>query len=829
MAVLLKNALADGQTSFERGVDTYRAPIRVPRNQCCLLINNTTRQDFVGPRLGWRQIPLKFVDFDSQTGQYVTDTALQTAFETGFFQGFSGYRPDQGPSHLVFSISGRLFRVDPLQTGTVQEILLQNGNSLNRPTNRPHVYFEQAELFLIIQDGQSVPLFYWGAGARESDVAGTAGVDADGKPLNEVPVGTCMAYSGGRLWVAINEGTAFVAGDGVYGPTGTAAFQRRDAVLKFTENNYLAGGFPFPVPANLGPIRAMAPLANLDTSLGQGPLQIFTTQGALSIAAPLDRALWAVLTDPIRTVSLIDKGALSATGLTLVNGDVWYRALDGVRSYFISRRNFGQWGNHAMSYEVIRHLKDDDWALLDYCSMAPLDNRMFCTVSPLRNSTNGVIHRGLVLLDFIPITSVAAGSESFASEPPCWDGLWAGPDILAVRTIQSEGVDHLYAAVLAPEDLNGVRRIQLWEMTRDTFKDVDASGNVTRISRVQESPRLDFQNRLEQKLLEGCEVWADQIKGTVDFTLLYRPDEYPCWFPWKHWQICAKDERCSTDAVSGCVNDLNLKEQYRARMSGLRPPDNTISSTGTPSRLGFSFQVRLEVIGEAEVTAIKILATRIPETSFGTAFPETAVCEEIVCCPPDDIVSGGGSSGSGVGGGGGGGGGGDNNPSDIGACCVNGVCSITTRALCASQSGTFLGKGTDCTGSPCAVTPPQPAPPEWPVPAFYACTGRAVWQPGEVQDPVTGISAFVGIAPGAMDPITYLTTFGQPGCLEAWSAAVWSDFLASGTPYSQARLIWQSTFFSGKNWMGIEVYPNQAGNYHGVINLDTAIFVEYCP
>lgn len=828
--VLLKGGILDGQTSFEKGVDTYRAPVRVPRNQSCLLVNCTTRQDFIGPRNGWKQIPLQFVVFNDQTGHYDPDTTLQTAFEQGYFQGFSGYRPDSGPSHLVFSISGRLFRVDALGNRTVQEILLKNGQSLNRPTNRPRVWFRQAELFLICQDGQSKPVFYWGTEARLSDTTGQNGTDPNGKPLNEVPVGTCMEYSGGRLWVSLAgnpaaaDNTSFAAGDGVYGPTGTAPFGSRDSVLRFTENNYLAGGLPFPVPANLGRIRSMIAVANLDTSLGQGPLQVFTELGALSIDAPLDRALWATMTNPIRTVSLVDRGALSDWATILVNSDVWYRALYDVRSFLIARRDFGTWGNHGMSYEVIKHLKDDDQNLLDRANAALFDNRLFIACSPIHDAKHGVYWRGMVVLDFIPLTSMGV-SESLTTEPPCWDGLWTGPDTLQISTVQSEGVEHLFAAVLSAPDQNGVRKIQLWEMQRDAFRDTNAVGVVTRVSRVIEGPRLDFQNRVEQKLLEGVEIWADHIHGIVDFTLYYRPDEYPCWFPWKHWQVCAKDESCVADAVAGCALNPNLKEQFRSRMSGLRPPDNVIPSTGQPSRMGYSFQYRLEIVGEAEITAIRMLATRVTEPSFGTGLPEEAQCEEIICCPPDDIISGGGSGNPGIPGGGGGG----DNPSDIGACCFGENCTITTRALCAAQGGTFLGKDTSCSNNPCASAPPPPLTPAWPIPTPYACSGDATWQPPEVTDPLTGLSAYVGIAPGALDPNSYLIAVGQPGCLEAWSSAIWSAFLASGTPYAQARLIWQSVILTGKNYMGWEVYPNQAGGYHGVIDLDYQIVVEYCP
>ncbi len=809
MAISLKNALLDGQLSFERGVDTYQAPVRVPRNQCCLLINNTTRQDFIGPRPGMRQIPLKFVKFED--GKYVTDTEVKDGFQKGYFQSFTGYVPDSGPSHLVFSISGKLFRVNALTDGTVQEVAVPNP----RPTNRQQVWFQQAEIFLVCQDGQSKPLIYTGGDARESDVDGTGGTDPDGKPLNEVPVGTCMAYSGGRLWVALPDGRVFVAGDGVYGPTGTAEFQQRDSVLKFTENNYLSEFPGFAVPANMGPIRAMVALANLDTSLGQGPLQVFTPSGAFSIQAPFDRTLWATVTDPIKTVSLFDQGALSPVGVTLVNGDAWYRSLDGIRSFFIARRDFGTWGNRSMSYEVIKHLKDDDWTLLNHCSMALFDNRLITTCYPQNDSDHGIYHKGTVVLDFIPLTSMAG------TEPPCWDGLWIGHDILQIQTIESEGVNYCYAAVLAPEDNDGNRNIELWELTRNLGRDVDESGTTERIARVNETPQLDFQNKLEQKSLEACEIWVDKVHGQVDFTLLYRPDQYPCWFPWKHWQICAKTERCASEITDGCLTGLNLREQYRSRMSGQRPPDFVVPFTNVPSNVGYTFQGRLEVQGDCEITAIRFVANRIVEPMFGNEEPDQAVCEEVICCPPSDVPP--------VPGGGGGGGGGGDSPNNIGACCINGVCSVTTRALCASGGGTFLGKDTTCLEDSCSATPPQPPTPEWPTPDPYTCEGRAEWGPIEVKDQSTGLSAFVGITPGGLDPNAYLAALGAPGCLEAWCAEVWSQFLASSTPFSQARLIWEFVNLTGKNYVGWQVFPNQPGGYISMIGLELSIVVEYCP
>ncbi len=812
MPNLIRNSVSDGQVTFEKGVDTYRAPTRVPRNQSCLLINQTTRQDFVGPRPGWKQVSLRFFRFDTETDRYTPDPAVKEGFETGYFQGANSYVPDKGPSHIVLSISGHIYKAGVLDNGIVQEAVLANGSAPDRPSNLRQAWFKQAEIFLVIQDGQSKPLIYTGDSMRESDVDGKGGTDANGKPLKEVPVGTCMEYSGGRLWVTLPNGRSFVAGDGVYGPTGTEAYGSRDSVLRFTENQYLTG-LPFAVPANMGPIRAMVALANLDTSLGQGPMQVFTPSGAFSVQAPFDRALWALVTDPIKTVSLLDQGALSPWATVLVNGDVWYRSLDGVRSFFIARRDFGTWGNRSMSYEVIKHLKDDNIPLLDHCSGALFDNRLLITSSPQHSTRSGTYHRGLVVDDFIPLTSQQG------TEPPCWDGLWTGHDILQILNVPSQGNMHCFAIVLAPYGDDGLRRIQIWELMRDRFVDIADDGSKARIARALEGPRLDFNNRLEHKTLETCEIWADNVRGTVDFALFYKPDDYPCWFFWKSWEVCATIERCSIAGGGPCTDGMNLKPQYRYRMTGTRPPDNTIAATKQAARVGYTFQYRLETVGEAEITAIKIGCTTNVQETFGSV-PESD-CTEIVCCsandfayPPrralvgiveedtniwitteDNVVfrTEGQEqvNGAGGGGGSGGGGGGGNNDG---------------------------GGGT--------VTSP-PAVPAWPIPPEYPCLDRNTFGPLVVQDPITMESLPVGCAPGSLDPVTYLAQF--PGCLEAWANDIWSQFVAAKIPFTQARIVFAEIHTTGFGFMAIQVYPEQAGGYGHVIDLDTKLIIEYCP
>ena len=139
-------------------------------------------------------------------------------------------------------------------------------------------------------------------------------------------------------------------------------------------------------------------------------------------------------------------------------------------------------------------------------------------------------------------------------------------------------------------------------------------------------------------------------------------------------------------------------------------------------------------------------------------------------------------------------------------------------------------------GAPNPPTPPPPppppnTPPEWPVPTPYDCAGQAYdLSPLQVTDAMQSppLAAYVGV-PNVADPNAYVAAFGSAGCIEAWSNAVWADFVARGVPYAQARLVWYLLPTSGKGFFGTQVFPAQSGGYSQVVDLDFKIVVEYCP
>lgn len=425
---------------------------------------------------------------------------------------------------------------------------------------------------------------------------------------SELPAGRMGAYGLGRVWMALIDGKQFVAGDIVGGPSGTLANNYRDAVLKTTENAYLNGGGYFSTPGAWGDIRAMIFASTLDASLGQGPLQVMTPTRCFSCQAPTDRDLWATMTNPILTESLIANGSESHYGTVNANGDILMRAVDGIRSLILGRRDFATWGNVPISSEMDRVLSLDVQDLLRYSSAILFENRLLMTAGPAAVPNHGVFHNGIIALNFDPISNLRGKA------PSVYDGLWTGLNVLQLIVGRFSATERAFAFTYN----QGLQQIELYEILTtpgdvfgETTLPTDAEiydNGVTPIVWSIESPMLfkagagamqDFFN-----LLDG-ELSIDNLVGSVDFSVYYKPDQYPCWVPWFAWSECAKKDAD------------NSRPQFRPRM-GLGEPPATPCDPSTNRRLreGFSFQIKLIVQGHCRLLGARFKAVTLPISTF---------------------------------------------------------------------------------------------------------------------------------------------------------------------------------------------------------------------
>lgn len=650
----------DGMLSFIGGQNAGIMPHLVLEDESSELWNCTVRGGSLNPRPGYRPIGLTFPTEE-----------MEEWFKTKKNQGVEFHTSRNGRTVQIWSVGGRFFTVDVNNSGMVQEITptgttttaanftvpavgssvavtvadadfirvgypiqingkiynvtAKSGSTLTavnvddtpaagvsagaiviyldvNSQNVGIVYMIQAEDFLIAQDGISKPFIFDGGSSRRSMTE-----------KGEVPTGTVMAYGIGRLWVAI-PGRGFVAGDIVYGPTGTPAYDKRDAILKFTENTFIAGGGAFVAP---GEITAMAFVSSLDTSTGQGPLMVFTETAVLSVNAPVEREAWALVQNPIVTTSLIANGAMSFYGtVPTVNGDIFYRAIDGLRSFFLSRREVGSWGNTPISGEMDNVLPDDAEDLLKYQSAIVFNNRLLFTLAS-RPDRYGAYWKGIGALDFDTISTMKGKT------PPVYDGTWTGVDPVWLVVGKYGRVERAFIAAINADNEN-----ELWEIsTGDQFDDTDGRIKWTVISR-----GFPFQNPLEMLRLENLEMFIKNVIGDCDITVSYRSDDYPCWFPWTADSVCANYRRC--EAWENCETPIAFRGGYKTRISFGQPQDVSETADGKPARLGYIHQLKIEIEGYCEVQKYRLTSTQVDEEPAPPVdLPE--VCQEINCCPDD--------------------------------------------------------------------------------------------------------------------------------------------------------------------------------------------------
>jgi len=415
--------------------------------------------------------------------------------------------------------------------------------------------------------------------------------------LTQLPPGRMGAYVQGRNWMALPDEISFIASDIVGGSSGTVGEQFRDAVLNVTENQYLIGGGSFRVPGGAGKIRAIVETNVLDAALGQGPVQVHTSNRVFTCQSPVDRLTWQSLQSPILPVTVIGTGGVGQNSTVQMNGDVVYRAPNCIGSVIYARRDFDTWGNVPISREVERIIDRDDEDLLFYGTAVVFDNRMLMGCAPT-TSARGVYHGGLVALNFDPLSGLAG------KKPSVYDGLWPGLNPFQLITGEFSGVDRCFAFCLD----KGTQQISLWEVLKSKTREIYDNGN-TPIKWSFESPVMfrepDPARRKFKRLFNG-ELWVDQMIGTVHFAVSYRQDDYPCWTPWLEWDECAP--MVNTDA----------KPQYRPRLPlGEPSPYVCDPSTNRPMREGYYFAVRIEITGQCRFKGARFLATGIPEPKFG--------------------------------------------------------------------------------------------------------------------------------------------------------------------------------------------------------------------
>jgi len=604
--------LTDGQIDFSLGVNsgvirtkaTPFTPHGVKQNQLSWMSNSTVRGGGIGQRPAFHAL-------------------IQQAVWSGTFMGGFLYQPDVGDPILILVIDGRIYRVRVDTDNSVTDLSALYGLTLPITSQ---AYFAQAEMFLVIQNGDLItkPLFYdFGVeGLRPETLRQSLGFVGVNDPTNEIPPAGPMDYYAQRLWYAF--GRNYAAGDIVLNHTsGTAGtqFQYRDSVLAVTENPVASGGDAFVVPTNAGNIRALKHAANIDTALGESQLFVYTRRAVYTCVAPITRADWTATTldaMPLQKVALVKGGTYAERSVLAVNGDLFFQSPPNgdIRSIAVAVRNFRQWGNVPLSSNETRVISFNDRALLQFASGIEFDNRLLQTALPVATPA-GAGFRAIIPLDFDVISTF---EEQL---PPAWEGVYdlgGGPYVLQLLEGDFGGRERAFAVAWSLKN----SAIEIWELRPDQrFDQGDA-----RVTRVLEFPAYPFGDPFGLKELDTAELWFDKMLGTVNVEVFYRPDSFSCWLKWHAFQLCAAKD-CREDPDDPCPDNGYPKEAWCEQdaipITLPKPVSQCIDSKGRPSTWGYQFQVKLVIKGWCRVRGLLLHALwreKAPYEGIRCALPE---------------------------------------------------------------------------------------------------------------------------------------------------------------------------------------------------------------
>lgn len=560
----------DGFRTLDGGMNDGVSPQLLKKNQVSYAENATFSTGFARNRTKF-QLITQFLN-----------TLVDPAYLKAKFQGACHYKPDSGNESLLAQIGGRLLQFHFTTANSVYVTDQSIAGDLNSAT-ADQAWLWQSERWVICNDGLALPIF-WDGSAMATTVRRS---DGDLVTPPELPISRMGAYGRGRNWVALPDGRSFIAGDIVNWSSGTSTYQFRDAVLKVSANQLISGGGSFVVPGSVGNITGMKFMSILDTSLGQGPLQVLTPDCVFTCNTPVDQSTWQFTTNPILTEALIGYGGMSQNSTVIANGDMYFRSSDGIRSIINARREFYSVGNTLMSNEVSGVLSADDQSLLKYGSGIFFDNRIIMTADPVQGAW-GVYHDKMVVMDTSPLASLQQKASA------AYDGVWTDLNVLQLVTGQIMGKQRAFA--FAWNTTTG--SIELWEI----LNDYDSTGLTDSLVWEIESPPLFIGQEQTKNIFDACrlvdgEIYVDELVGPTFFETFYRSDYDTNWHTWHSWTVPA--------AIP-----------YAVRMGLGEPAATANPTTGLPYREGYTFQVKIRITGPCQIIACKVAAVVIPQPQF---------------------------------------------------------------------------------------------------------------------------------------------------------------------------------------------------------------------
>ena len=501
----------------------------------------------------------------------------------GKFQGAGVYHLS-GKDRLVYAIAGKIYTLE-LETDTITDHGL-----VFDPSNMDRFYFCQADKYMIIQDGDASTSHAnanWPLILDNLDIVDQV---AEGlQDYQRVPKGAAMAYTHGRLFVAVNYVFEPITHD-VSDNVGRIGFVASDVikahrvsdVIKFTEENYYNEGGRFNLPTESGRITAMSAQRNVPSGTGEGPLIVSAENGMSAYQVNALRTEWNKI--DIGQVLFVERGlgAASANSFVNLNSDIVYRSFDGIRmmSTTVTDTQSAGYSSRTISGEVSGLLSSDSYESVLLSSASIANNRVLFTCEPdLSNKT----FKGLISFDLNPVSTIKGNN------PPLYDGVWTGLHVHQVISAVYNGNNTHF--VFAKDESGGNK---LFYINEDSTEDeiIQLATRKRPPVRIYTGQKL-FQDPWRLKHLKYAEFWFDDIRGQLDISAYYKPDGYAFWCPMKSGTI-----------VSDFTGSPRRENKIRLSID----EDETDSLLKTSLDRGYGFEFCFEWTGHARMTKAVIVA-----------------------------------------------------------------------------------------------------------------------------------------------------------------------------------------------------------------------------
>jgi hypothetical protein len=183
-------------------------------------------------------------------------------------------------------------------------------------------------------------------------------------------------------------------------------------------------------------------------------------------------------------------------------------------------------------------------------------------------------------------------------QPPVYDGLWTGVNVLQMVAGTFNGKERAFAFTF-----NTVgSKIELYEFLR-TGPDHFDNGTIPITWALETSAlfREDVKPKGTMISLRDGEFAVSDVVGLVRFQVFYKADQ-GCWTPWHSFSICSSQEG---------------EPQYFPRL-GLGEPDSTLCDPilKTPLRDGYNFQFKFVISGHCKFLRARFAAVTLPIPKF---------------------------------------------------------------------------------------------------------------------------------------------------------------------------------------------------------------------